>query len=173
MRTAVSLLTVLHCMQAYLLILSLPACRSQLAQADRASIVPELRKAARYKYLGERKDIKMDELAAEIRDEEVLFRDSLTEAEKKRLQAKKETLRLAKEHANLENKLKVDSYVMPEQYVNERDGSRDRKKQMAVLKRRYEEAPVEEYSGNVEQKLWEDDLMHMAQISTGEGGDRE
>eukprot|EP00730_Choanoeca_flexa_P019311 TRINITY_DN9428_c0_g1_i1.p1 TRINITY_DN9428_c0_g1~~TRINITY_DN9428_c0_g1_i1.p1 ORF type:complete len:1047 (+),score=367.15 TRINITY_DN9428_c0_g1_i1:142-3282(+) len=141
--------------------------RMELAEADRAAIVPELRKAARYKYLGERKDIKMDELEAEIRDEEVLFGDSMTAAERKRLKAKKETLRLAKEHANLESKLHVDAYAMPEQYVNERDQSWDKKKQMAVLKRRYEEAPDDNFQGNPEQKAWEDDLMHMAQINTG------
>ena len=157
--------------------------------------MPVLREKARQKYLGEREAIKLDELEAEIRDERVLFRDQLTKAEEDRLRQKQRLLELAREHQNLESKLKVgrrrpspaplclparlasqsrprarlqvEGYEMPEQYVNEREQIWDRDKQAAVLKRRYEDGPIEEFAGNVEQKLWEEDLLHMAHISAG------
>jgi hypothetical protein len=57
---------------------------------------------------------------------------TFTEAEKKRLEAKKRTLQLAREHKALEAKMKQDGYVIPEQYVDEDRGVRNRERQEVI-----------------------------------------
>lgn len=64
------------------------------------------------RYLGDRKDRKLDELEADIADEEFIFGDELTAAERAELDKKKKLLALAKEHDTLDKKMKVDGYVL-------------------------------------------------------------
>ena len=44
-----------------------------MAKQDRKKVLPKLREMARQKYLVDRKDIKLDELRADIADDEYLF----------------------------------------------------------------------------------------------------
>ena len=60
--------------------------RLELAEADRTKVVPELRKESRQLYLEKRKGTKLDELRADIADEEYLFKDrTITKAERARM----------------------------------------------------------------------------------------
>merc|ERR1712141_782236 len=62
-------------------------------------LVSEIRKKSRYKYLGERKEKKVDALRADIQDDEFLFGDEdLTEKEKQELKYKKNILKLAEQY---------------------------------------------------------------------------
>ncbi|EGD75232.1 ATP-dependent helicase [Salpingoeca rosetta] len=141
--------------------------RLALEKEDREKVMPKLRDESWMTYMKKREKDKIDELRQKIRDEEYLFGDRLTAAEQKRLNALKESLRLAEEHQNLDKKLNVEHYEMPEQYVNEREEKWDRKKQEEVLKRRYEENPDEHVHGNREQMQWEEDQIKMAHMHTG------
>ena len=51
------------------------AKRLKMEMEDRQKALPELRKKSRRAYLGTRQEIKLQELADEIRDEERLFGD--------------------------------------------------------------------------------------------------
>jgi cell division protein FtsL len=117
-------------------------------------VVPKLREDARIDYVKERKDKQLRLLEAEVLDEEFLFGEQISavcvlvcslshacptqtahsffsrlltqQAERERLEAKKEVLRLAKEHTTLEARSRVDAYDMPTAYVDEKAGTRDR-----------------------------------------------
>ncbi len=141
--------------------------RQEMDTASREALIPQLRETARQKYLQERRVVKVDELAAEIADEEYLFGGKLTAVERARLESKREVLRLAREHEQLDAKLKVDTYEMPEQYVNERELKVDRARKEAVLKGRYEEAPEAERGPGADQRGWEEDLMAKAAFKPG------
>lgn len=83
----------------------------------------------------------------------MLFAGENTETEKKRLQSKKQILELALQHKNLDEKLKVDGYVMPENFINEEEGTRDRKSMESVLAARYDEKTDESMGMSFEQKV--------------------
>ncbi len=53
--------------------------REEQAKADRKTMVPQIKEAARIDYLAKRKDMKIDELEQTVLDDEMLFRgESLT-----------------------------------------------------------------------------------------------
>eukprot|EP00056_Hartaetosiga_gracilis_P006216 m.94293 g.94293 ORF g.94293 m.94293 type:complete len:1049 (+) comp12409_c0_seq3:50-3196(+) len=136
--------------------------------AARDAVVPKMRDASWMAYMEKREGIMIDELKQRIRDEEYLFEGKeMTEAETKNLNSLREQLRLAQEHKNLEKKLNVDAYEMPELHLNEREETYDRKKQEAVLKRRYEEDPNDNVVGNVEQRNWEDEQIRKSAMVKG------
>ena len=141
--------------------------RLAVEKQGRDEMMPKLRDESWMAYMKKRERDKIDELRQKIRDEEYLFGDKLTKAEKQRLDALREQLRLAEEHQKLDQKLNVEHYEMPEQYVSERDERWDREKQAEVLKRRYEEDPEEHVQGNKEQHNWEESQIRMATVRTG------
>lgn len=81
--------------------------RLALEKSNREAIMPKLRDESWMTYMKKREKDKVDELRQQIKDEERLFGDQMTAAERKRLEAMKESLRLAEEHQNLTKKLNV------------------------------------------------------------------
>lgn len=86
------------------------------------SQLPELRKESRRTYLSKREQEKLEDLEAEIVDEEYLFSDDrLTEHERKDLEYKKQIRDLAKDYKKAGNKEKEERknrYYMPEEIRN-------------------------------------------------------
>ncbi|XP_053907952.1 pre-mRNA-splicing factor ATP-dependent RNA helicase DHX16 [Cuculus canorus] len=73
--------------------------RLRIAEEDQKSMVPELRKRSRREYLEKREREKMEELEAEIADEELLFgEEALTGAERRELRYKRRLRDLAREY---------------------------------------------------------------------------
>ncbi|KAJ3109118.1 hypothetical protein HDU96_007328 [Phlyctochytrium bullatum] len=128
----------------------------------RAKAIPDLRLVSREKYLEKREDVKLMLLEREIEDEEFLFSgEKLSKREQKELEYKKTALKLAKERMKINDK--PDGYTMPEDYITEK-GKLDKKKQEAVLYKRYieNEDPDQFVS---EQSVWEDYQIRNATIS--------
>lgn len=149
--------------------------RQELANADRKKLVPMLREQARQEYLKDRQATKVDALEEDIADEEFIFAGELTEAERVQLEKKKELLRLAREHQNLDQSLKVDRYVIPDLHMDEHEQTRDRSKQDSVLAARYHDEPLDENRGpNYAQLQWEEEQMANAMVGKRMGaGDAE
>ncbi|XP_058796016.1 pre-mRNA-splicing factor ATP-dependent RNA helicase DHX16 [Phymastichus coffea] len=115
-------------------------------------LVPKLRVESRRKYLEKRKEDKVAELEADIRDDEYLFEEEiLTEREKRERAHKKELLRLATEHEKARELERVQRYHMP------------------LDKKRLEPEP--EYNDReppqFEQSKWESDQMSSAVFKFG------
>ncbi|PKI83845.1 RNA helicase [Malassezia vespertilionis] len=108
--------------------------RSSASGADTLS----LRERSRQEYLAKRSQQQVELLRSEIRDEEAFFRGvKLTRREKRELDHKKELLRIAEEHAALDER--QDEYALPEDYITEQ-GRMDRKRKHATLhERRYDD----------------------------------
>lgn len=129
------------------------AKRLQLEREDRNNIIPELRKKSRREYYKKRNKDKLDDLEAEIIDEEYLFGDTnLSEREKKELKYKKKVLELAKEHRKAGEKQKADHYYMPKDDVKPSE--------------KYEEDEFEK-GPNYEQKRWEEEHVGAALMRFG------
>ena len=122
---------------------------------DQEKIIPELRKKSRYRYLEERKAKKVNELKDDIMDDEFLFNEEeLTEKEKKERQYKKTVLKLAKQYDAAGEIEKVQRYRMPtDKKGNEND--------------RYVEIDDKEKAPNYEQRKWEEEHLHSAQLKFG------
>lgn len=86
------------------------------------SQLPELRKQSRREYLSKREQEKLEDLEAEIVDEEYLFSsDRLTERERKDLEYKKKVRDLAQEYKKAgarEKEERKNRYYMPEEIRN-------------------------------------------------------
>ncbi|EOA93952.1 Putative pre-mRNA-splicing factor ATP-dependent RNA helicase DHX16 [Anas platyrhynchos] len=82
-------------------------------------MVPELRKKSRREYLAKRERDKLEELEAEIADEEYLFgEETLTGAERRELEYKRRVRDLAREYKRAGEKEKLEKsnrYYMPEE----------------------------------------------------------
>ncbi|CAC5424154.1 DHX16 [Mytilus coruscus] len=127
--------------------------RLQLERESRNNIIPDLRKKSRRDYYKKRHRDKLDDLEAEIIDEEFLFGDMpLTEREKKDMKYKKKVLQLAKEHRKAGEKQKADHYYMPKDDVKPTE--------------KYEEDETEK-GPNYEQKRWEEDHVGAAIMRFG------
>ncbi|KAK2143518.1 hypothetical protein LSH36_834g00067 [Paralvinella palmiformis] len=127
--------------------------RLQMESLDRKKLVPELRKKSRRQYLGKRELDKLEDLEAEIEEEEYFFSDvKLTEKERKRLEYKKNVLKLAKEHKETRDMEKVDRYYLPRDDVKPSD--------------KYVEDKAE-IGPNFEQKKWEEEHLSAALYSLG------
>eukprot|EP00039_Didymoeca_costata_P030367 m.29206 g.29206 ORF g.29206 m.29206 type:complete len:1054 (-) comp8076_c0_seq1:74-3235(-) len=149
--------------------------RLEMAKAERSAVVPKLRKEAREIYLAERSERKLDEFIDDIRDEEYIFGDELTEAEKKELEIKKKTLAIAQEYRDLDKTMREqqEGYEIPENIVDENEQTRDAKAQNALLKQRYVEDRDENAGPQFEQKQWEQEQMAMAKVQIGAGDAKE
>ena len=122
---------------------------------DQEKVIPELRKKSRYRYLEERKAKKVDELKDDIMDDEFLFNEEeLTAKEKKEREYKKTVLKLAKQYDAAGEIEKVQRYRMPtDKKGNEND--------------RYVEVDEKEKAPNYEQRKWEEEHLHSAQLKFG------
>ncbi|XP_069799913.1 pre-mRNA-splicing factor ATP-dependent RNA helicase DHX16 [Dendropsophus ebraccatus] len=134
--------------------------RLKLAEEDRKKMVPELRKKSRREYLGKREKEKLEDLEAEIADEEYFFADSkLTASERKELEYKRKVRDLAKDYKKAGEKERMekhDRYFMPEE-------SRSKK-----IPDRYEEPISEErFAPREEQRRWEEEHIGAAALKFG------
>ncbi|CAG9863343.1 unnamed protein product [Phyllotreta striolata] len=131
------------------------AKRLKLDHAGRDKVISELRKTSRWKYLEKRKDDKLQELEADIVDDEYLFEEEiLTEREKKERQHKKELLQLAQEHEKARELERIQRYHMPRDLG--KDSTAD-----------YIEVDELEKVPQSEQKKWEKDQMASAVFKFG------
>ena len=122
---------------------------------DKEKIVPELRKHSRYRYLNERKSKKIDELRDDIQDDEFLFEEEeLTRKEKEERRYKKSVLKLAEQYDRAGEVEKVQRYHMP---VDRKGKETDR----------YVEVDEKEMVPNYEQRKWEEEHLHSAQLKFG------
>ena len=80
--------------------------RLVMAQEDQKKMIPELRKKSRRDYLKKREVDKVEELEADIVDEEYLFGDAkLTQRERADLEYKKRVLNLARDYKKAQVKI--------------------------------------------------------------------
>lgn len=90
--------------------------------------LPELRKQSRREYLTKREQEKIDDLEAEIKDEEYLFStQNLTDRERKELEYKRQVRDLARDYKKAGAKEKEERnnrYYMPEE-IRSKVGLRD------------------------------------------------
>uniref|UniRef100_A0A673SQV8 RNA helicase n=1 Tax=Suricata suricatta TaxID=37032 RepID=A0A673SQV8_SURSU len=93
--------------------------RLKVAEEDRKAMVPELRKKSRREYLAKREREKLEDLEAELADEEFLFGDvELSRHERQELKYKRRVRDLAREYraAGEQEKLEATNrYHMPEE----------------------------------------------------------
>ncbi|KAM4696556.1 pre-mRNA-splicing factor ATP-dependent RNA helicase DHX16 [Rhinophrynus dorsalis] len=134
--------------------------RLKLAEEDRKKMVPELRVKSRREYLGKREKEKLEDLEAEIADDEYLFAESeLTTVERKELEYKRRVRDLAKEYKRAGEKERMekhDRYFMPEE-------NRSKK-----IPDRYEEPVTEErFAPREEQRRWEEEHIGAASLKFG------
>ncbi|XP_044064210.1 pre-mRNA-splicing factor ATP-dependent RNA helicase DHX16 [Siniperca chuatsi] len=139
--------------------------RLKMAEDDQKNMVPELRKRSRWEYLKKREEEKLEDLEAEINDDEYLFAtDELTEREKKELEYKRNLRDLAKEYKKAgakEKEERKNRYYMPEE---------KRSKEVPQRELELEETPME-LGG--EQGRWEEERLKTASLSFGAKRERE
>ncbi|XP_013406683.1 pre-mRNA-splicing factor ATP-dependent RNA helicase DHX16 [Lingula anatina] len=127
--------------------------RLQLESEDKKKIVPELRKQSRREYLKKRQAAKLEDLEADLMDEDYLFSDlNLTKREKAEQEYKKNVLKLAKEHRRAGDVEKVNRYYMP---------TGDEKPENRFVEDENEKGL------NYEQKRWEEEQLHAATLKFG------
>uniref|UniRef100_A0A4W5L2D2 RNA helicase n=1 Tax=Hucho hucho TaxID=62062 RepID=A0A4W5L2D2_9TELE len=128
--------------------------RLKMAEEDHKKILPELRKESRRNYLSKREAEKLEDLEAEIADEEYLFStDALTERERKELEYKRNLRDLAKDYKKAgakEKEERKNRYYMPEE--------------------KRSKMPME---GGGEQGRWEEERLKTASLSFGAKKERE
>ncbi|XP_034467437.1 pre-mRNA-splicing factor ATP-dependent RNA helicase DHX16 isoform X2 [Hippoglossus hippoglossus] len=139
--------------------------RLKMAEEDQNQMLPELRKQSRWEYLKKRESEKLEDLEAEIIDDEYLFStDELTQREKKELEYKRTLRDLAKDYKKAgakEHEERKNRYYMPEEKRGKEVPQRD-----LVL----EESPME-LGG--EQGRWEEERLKTASLSFGAKKERE
>ena len=124
-----------------------------------------LREESRRAYLKKRTERELTLLERELEEEEEMFDgEQLTEMEKKRLQLRKEVLKLAKGDRTKKDETD-DFYRLPDEY-EEQEGRTKAEKDKALLKSRYVEEKVEK----TEQQLWEEEQTKKASLSYGKKG---
>ena len=121
-----------------------------------------LREESRSAYLKKRTEQKIALLEREIEEEEEMFEgEQLTEEEKRRLQLRKDILRLARKDGSKESGDEGDGfYRLPDDY-EEQEGRTKAQKHNKLLKSRYVEEKIEK----TEQQLWEESQTKKANIS--------
>ncbi|XP_072249637.1 pre-mRNA-splicing factor ATP-dependent RNA helicase DHX16 [Leuresthes tenuis] len=139
--------------------------RLKMAEDSQKNMLPELRKRSRWEYLKKREAEKMEDLEAEIIDDEYLFTsEELTEREKKDLEYKRTLRDLAKEYKKAgakEQEERKNRYYMPEE---------KRRKEVPERDLEVEEIPME-LGG--EQGRWEEERLKTASLSFGAKKERE
>jgi pre-mRNA-splicing factor ATP-dependent RNA helicase DHX16 len=124
--------------------------RRELAEEERAKLVPHLRKISRRKYITETREPQVIRATEEaLRDEEELFGDQVSAAELADRQRKRKLLELAKERRALVDRV-VGGYQIPDGQFTE-DGKLDLDKRRQALEARY--LPDEQHVS--EQAQWE------------------
>ncbi|XP_008155603.2 pre-mRNA-splicing factor ATP-dependent RNA helicase DHX16 [Eptesicus fuscus] len=132
--------------------------RLKMAEEDRKAMVPELRKKSRREYLAKREREKLEDLEAELADEEFLFGDvELSQHEQRELKYKRRVRDLAREYraAGEQEKLEATNrYHMPEETRGQPARAMDL---------------VEEESGapGEEQRRWEEARLGAAALKFG------
>ncbi|KAL7986308.1 hypothetical protein Chor_011474 [Crotalus horridus] len=134
--------------------------RLKMAEEDKKFMIPELRKKSRREYLAKREKDKMEDLEAEIKDEEYLFSEQeLTALEQQELEYKCRVRDLAKQYKQAGEQEKMEKhnrYYMPEE-------SRSKK-----IPDRYEEPQAEDHMApRDEQRRWEEDHIGAAALRFG------
>lgn len=141
--------------------------RLKLAEDDQRKMLPELRKRSRRDYLSKREQEKLEDLEAEIIDEEYLFSsDHLTKHEKKDLDHKKLIRDLAKDYKKAgakEKEERKNRYYMPEEIRNKNIPQKD-------MELEFDEDPKE---GGSEQGRWEEARVATATLAFGAKEERE
>uniref|UniRef100_A0A667X600 Pre-mRNA-splicing factor ATP-dependent RNA helicase DHX16 n=1 Tax=Myripristis murdjan TaxID=586833 RepID=A0A667X600_9TELE len=137
--------------------------RLRMAEEDQKKLVPELRKRSRWEYLQKREAEKLDDLEAEIADDEYLFStEELTEREKGDLEYKRTLRDLARDYKKAgakEKEERKNRYYMPEE-----------KRSKVWVDLELEELPME-LGG--EQGRWEEERLKTASLSFGAKRERE
>ncbi|KAJ6652892.1 hypothetical protein lerEdw1_010550 [Lerista edwardsae] len=164
--------------------------RLKMAEEDKRFMIPELRKKSRREYLAKREKDKIEDLEAEIADDEYLFSDlELTAKEKQELEYKRKVRDLAKQYkqAGEQEKLeKSNRYYMPEESRNKcsfnapdackalnarmHDEKRLALTMLALQKipDRYEEPQTEDHlAPRDEQRRWEEEHIGAAALHFG------
>ncbi|KAM6967689.1 pre-mRNA-splicing factor ATP-dependent RNA helicase DHX16 [Aplochiton taeniatus] len=140
--------------------------RLKMAEEDQKKMLPELRKQSRRQYLTKREAEKLEDLEAEIKDDEYLFsNDSLTERERRELEYKRTLRDLAQDYKTAgakEKEERKNRYYMPEEKRTKEVPQRD-----MVLE---EDVPME--MGG-EQGRWEEERLKTASLSFGAKKERE
>ncbi|CAL1534296.1 unnamed protein product [Lymnaea stagnalis] len=127
--------------------------RLKLEQEDRKKIIPDLRKKSRRDYLKKRGADKLEDLEADIAEEEYFFGQAkLTKRELKDLEYKKTVLKLAKEHKAAGEIEKIDRYHIP--------------REDAVPQDKYVEDKTDRRLGS-EQARWEEEHLNAALLKFG------
>ncbi|XP_060073522.1 pre-mRNA-splicing factor ATP-dependent RNA helicase DHX16-like [Ylistrum balloti] len=127
--------------------------RLEMEAEDKKKLIPEIREKSRQEYLKKRGTQKLEDLEADILDEEYLFSDTrLTEREKRDLKYKKKVLEIAKDHRKAGDIEKVSRYHMP--------------KEDDKPSEHYEEE-IHEKGINSEQQRWEEDHLGAAIMKFG------
>uniref|UniRef100_A0AAQ5XW66 RNA helicase n=1 Tax=Amphiprion ocellaris TaxID=80972 RepID=A0AAQ5XW66_AMPOC len=138
--------------------------RLKIAEDDQRNMLPELRKRSRWEYLKKREAEKLEDLEAEIIDEEYLFAtDELTEREKRDLEYKRTLRDLAKDYKKAgakEQEERKNRYYMPE----------EKRRKVPQRDLELEETPME-LGG--EQGRWEEERLKTASLSFGAKKERE
>ncbi|XP_072845286.2 pre-mRNA-splicing factor ATP-dependent RNA helicase DHX16 isoform X2 [Pogona vitticeps] len=134
--------------------------RLKMVEEDKKFIIPELRKKSRREYLAKREKDKIEDLEAEIADEEYLFSEQeLTAFERQELEYKRRVRDLAKQYKQAGEQEKMEKsnrYYMPEE-------SRSKK-----IPDRYEEPQTEDHlAPRDEQRRWEEDHIGAASLRFG------
>jgi hypothetical protein len=108
-----------------------------MSEGDRLSIIPELRKVSRQKYLELREEQQLDLFKRKLEDEMRIFGDQpLTEIERRINDLNQRLYSLAERRRQKETKTEI--YHMPDAYEDE-EGRQDKDKRMAAALKRYEE----------------------------------
>ncbi|XP_048117173.1 pre-mRNA-splicing factor ATP-dependent RNA helicase DHX16 [Alosa alosa] len=141
--------------------------RLKMAEEDQRKMLPELRKQSRFEYLKKREAEKLEDLEAEIADEEYLFSsDNLSERERKELDYKRTVRDLARDYKKAGAKEKDERknrYYMPEE--NRRKNPPERDLQLDVEEGGHE--------GGGEQSRWEEARVATATLHFGAKEERE
>ncbi|XP_059194859.1 pre-mRNA-splicing factor ATP-dependent RNA helicase DHX16 [Centropristis striata] len=139
--------------------------RLKMADDGQKSMLPELRKRSRWEYLKKREAEKLEDLEAEIKDDEYLFHtEELTEREQKELEYKRTLRDLAQDYKKAgakEQEERKNRYYMPEE---------NRSKEVPQRDLELEESPME-LGG--EQGRWEEERLKTASLSFGAKRERE
>ncbi|KAM6472569.1 pre-mRNA-splicing factor ATP-dependent RNA helicase DHX16 isoform 1-T1 [Liasis olivaceus] len=134
--------------------------RLKMAEEDKKFIIPELRKKSRREYLAKREKDKMEDLEAEIADEEYLFSEQeLTALEQQELEYKRKVRDLAKQYKQAGEQEKMEKsnrYYMPEESRSKR------------IPDHYDEPQTEDHMApRDEQRRWEEDHIGAAALRFG------
>ncbi|XP_056126764.1 pre-mRNA-splicing factor ATP-dependent RNA helicase DHX16 [Rhinichthys klamathensis goyatoka] len=141
--------------------------KHKMAEEDQRKMLPELRKQSRRQYLTKREQEKLEDLEAEIADEEYLFStQKLTTKERKDLDYKRQIRDLARDYKKAgakEKEERKNRYYMPEENRNKSIPQKE-------MDLEFEETPRE---GGGEQGRWEEARVATATLQFGAREERE